>query len=122
MNNLSFVSETEHFAVVFFGGAATGLAIAAATHRLHALMNDPFSETALTVATVFGSVVAANSLGLSGLVAVAVAGLYFGNITVKKRSLYKLKSTYVCFQLLGNDCFFCKFRCLPLPWNKYEYS
>ena len=58
--NLSFIGETEHFAIVFFGGAAIGLAIAAATHRLHALMNDPFSETALTVATVFGSVVAAN--------------------------------------------------------------
>jgi hypothetical protein len=48
MNNLSFVSETEHFAIVFFGGAVIGLAIAAATHRLHALMNDPFSETAQT--------------------------------------------------------------------------
>lgn len=31
-------------------------------------MNDPFSETALTVDTVFSSVVAANSIGLSGLV------------------------------------------------------
>jgi len=47
-------------------------------------MNDPFSETSLTIATVFGSVVLANSLGVSGLVAVAVAGLYFGNVTVKK--------------------------------------
>ena len=28
MNNLSFVGETEHFAIVFFGGAAIGLAIA----------------------------------------------------------------------------------------------
>jgi monovalent cation:H+ antiporter, CPA1 family len=91
MNNLSFVSETEHFAVVFFGGATIGLAIAAATHRLHGLMNDPFSETALTVAAVFGSVVAANSLGLSGLVAVAVAGLYIGNITVKQEAYMSLK-------------------------------
>ena len=31
-------------------------------------MNDPFSETALTIATVFGSVVLANTLGVSGLV------------------------------------------------------
>lgn len=80
------LSELEIFAIVFLGGAAIGLAVAAATHRLHALMNDRLSETALTVATVFGSVAAANSLGLSGLVAAAVAGLYFGNVTVKQEA------------------------------------
>ena len=84
--NLTIATGAIHFMVVFFGGAAIGLAIAAATHRLHPLMNDPFSETSLTVATVFGSVVLANSLGVSGLVAVAVAGLYFGNVTVKKEA------------------------------------
>jgi CPA1 family monovalent cation:H+ antiporter len=84
--NLSIANEAIHFMVVFFGGAGIGLAIAAATHRLHPLMNDPFSETSLTIATVFGSVVLANSLGVSGLVAVAVAGLYFGNVTVKKEA------------------------------------
>jgi monovalent cation:H+ antiporter, CPA1 family len=75
--NLSIANEAIHFIIVFFGGAGIG-------HRLHPLMNDPFSETSLTIATVFGSVVLANSLGVSGLVAVAVAGLYFGNVTVKK--------------------------------------
>ena len=81
---MSFVGHAEHFIVLFFGGSAIGLGIAAATHRLHTLMNDPLSETSLTIATVFGSVVLANSLGVSGLAAVAVAGLYFGNVTVKK--------------------------------------
>ena len=87
----SLISESEHFAYVFAGGATVGLAVAAATDRLHALMNDPFSETALTIATVFGSVVLANTLGMSGLVAVAVAGLYFGNITVKHEAYMSLK-------------------------------
>lgn len=82
----SVLSELEIFTIVFLGGGAIGLGIAAATHRLHALMNDRLSETALTVATVFGSVAAANSLGLSGLVAAAVAGLYFGNVTVKQEA------------------------------------
>jgi CPA1 family monovalent cation:H+ antiporter len=82
---LSF-TQAEHFIILFFGGSAIGLGIAAATHRLHTLMNDPLSETSLTVATVFGSVVLANSLGVSGLAAVAVAGLYFGNVTVKKEA------------------------------------
>jgi monovalent cation:H+ antiporter, CPA1 family len=84
--NLSFFTQTEHFIILFFGGAIIGLGIAAATHRLHTLMNDPLSETSLTIATVFGSVVLANSLGVSGLAAVAVAGLYFGNVTIKKEA------------------------------------
>jgi CPA1 family monovalent cation:H+ antiporter len=83
--NLTIATGAIHFMIVFFGGAI-GLAIAAATHRLHPLMNDPFSETSLTVVTVFGSVVLANTLGVSGLVAVAVAGPYFGNVTVKKEA------------------------------------
>ncbi|MDQ6862881.1 MAG: sodium:proton antiporter [Thermoproteota archaeon] len=84
--NLSFIAPAEHFIILFFGGAAIGLAIATVTHRLHTLMNDPLSETSLTIATVFGSVVLANSLGVSGLAAVAVAGLYFGNVTIKKEA------------------------------------
>ena len=85
-DHLSFIIQAEHFIILFFGGSAVGLAIAAATHRLHTLVNDPLSETSLTIATVFGSVVLANSLGLSGLAAVAVAGLYFGNVTIKKEA------------------------------------
>ena len=84
--HLSLVTQAEHFVLLFFGGAGIGLAIAAATHKLHTLMNDPLSETSLTIVTVFGSVVLANSLGVSGLAAVAVAGLYFGNVTVKKEA------------------------------------
>lgn len=87
----SLISESEHFAIVYLGGAGVGLGIAIATNKLHSLMNDPFSETALTIASVFGSVVLANSLGVSGLVAVAVAGLYFGNITVKREAYMSLK-------------------------------
>jgi monovalent cation:H+ antiporter, CPA1 family len=75
-----------HFVVVFFGGIVIGLIVAIAGNRLHTLMNDPFSETALTITGVFGSVTLANSLGVSGLIAVAVVGLFFGNVTMKKES------------------------------------
>jgi CPA1 family monovalent cation:H+ antiporter len=81
------LGQVEHFAVVFLGGAGIGLAVAAGTHRLHRLTDDPFSETALTVATLFGSVVLANALGVSGLIAAAVAGLYFGNVTIRREGV-----------------------------------
>jgi CPA1 family monovalent cation:H+ antiporter len=106
VGNLNILYEIGHFAFVFFGGAAIGLGIAAATHRLHSLMNDPFSETALTVAAVFGSVVLANSIGVSGLVAVAVAGLYFGNATVKKEADMSLKVSTAVFNFWEMTAFF----------------
>jgi CPA1 family monovalent cation:H+ antiporter len=87
----TIIGESEHFALVFFGGAAIGLAVAILTNRLHSLMNDPFSETALTIVTVFGSVVSASAVGVSTLVAVGVAGLYFGNITVKHEAYMSKK-------------------------------
>jgi monovalent cation:H+ antiporter, CPA1 family len=49
-------------------------------------MSNPFSEISLTITTVFGSAMVANAFGLSGLIAVATAGLYFGNVTMRKES------------------------------------
>jgi CPA1 family monovalent cation:H+ antiporter len=89
--NVNVIEQIEHFALVFFGGVAVGLAISAAAHRLHKLLDDPFSETALSVAVMFGSVVVANSLGMSGLIAVAVAGLYFGNVTMRSEKIISPK-------------------------------
>ena len=106
LNNLYFIGETGHFVIVFFGGAVIGLTVAAATHRLHTLMNDPLSETVLTVATVFGSVALANSLGLSGLIAAAVAGLYFGNVTVKQEAHMSLKVRLSVFNFWEMIAFF----------------
>ncbi|HEY6536315.1 MAG TPA: sodium:proton antiporter [Candidatus Nitrosocosmicus sp.] len=86
VNWKSVFEGIEHFLFVFLGGILIGLLVAIVGNRLHTLMNDPFSETALTITGVFGSVILANSLGVSGLVAVAIVGLFFGNITMKKES------------------------------------
>ncbi len=63
--NFNFVSEAENFALVFFGGAVIGLGMAAGKRRLHNLMDDSFSETAPTVAMLFGSMVISNPVPLS---------------------------------------------------------
>ncbi|HET7336274.1 MAG TPA: sodium:proton antiporter [Candidatus Nitrosotalea sp.] len=90
--NLDILMQAKDFAVVFFGGIAVGLAFAIAGQRLHKIMDEPLSETGLTLAIVFGSVVTANSLGVSGLVAVAIAGLYFGHVTSKKENVLSVKT------------------------------
>jgi CPA1 family monovalent cation:H+ antiporter len=105
-SSFDLVGETERFAIVFFGGAGIGLAIAAGAHRLHALMDDPFSEVALTVASVFGAVIVANSLEVSGLVAVAVVGLYFGNVTIRHEKAVSQKVRESAFSFWEMAAFF----------------
>jgi len=84
--NLDILREIGQFLLLALGGVAIGLAIAIITNRLHSLMNNPFSEISLTITTVFGSAMVANAFGLSGLIAVASAGIYFGNVTMRKES------------------------------------
>jgi CPA1 family monovalent cation:H+ antiporter len=81
--NVNILQVIGQFALVFFGGIAVGVGLAAGSQFLHRLLDEPFSETALSVAVLFGSVVIANSLGLSGLVAAAASGLWFGVIMRK---------------------------------------
>ena len=84
--NLDILHEIGQFLLVSLGGVGIGLTIAIITNKIHSMMNNPFSEITLTITTVFGSAILANTLGLSGLIAVATAGLYFGNITMRKES------------------------------------
>ena len=81
--NVDILKTIGQFAIVFFGGIGIGIGLAIGSQFLHRLLEEPFSETALSVAVLFGSVVIANSLGLSGLVAAAAAGLWFGVIMRK---------------------------------------
>ncbi len=81
--NVNILETIGHFALVFFGGISIGIGLAIGSQFLHKLLEEPLSETALSVAVLFGAVVIANSLGLSGLVAAAAAGLWFGVIMRK---------------------------------------
>lgn len=119
------LGQVEHFAVVFLGGAGIGLAVAAGTHRLHRLTDDPFSETALTVATLFGSVVLANALGVSGLIAAAVAGLYFGNVTIRREGVVSERVRDSAFNFWEMIAFFANsaaFLYLGLTMDLFEVS
>ena len=90
--HVDILRQVEHFAIVFFGGIAVGLGFAIAAKYLMKLVNEPMSETALSVAVLFGSVVVANALQLSGLVAAAASGLYFGNLVMKGKGIMSEKA------------------------------
>ncbi len=90
--NVDILGQIGHFALVFFGGIAVGLGFAIAARFLMKLINEPLSETALSVAVLFGSVVVANALQLSGLIAAAASGLYFGNLVMKGKGIMSEKA------------------------------
>ena len=90
--NVNILEQIGHFAIVFFGGIAVGLGFAMGARFLIRLMDEPFAETALSVAVLFGSVVVANALQLSGLVAAAASGLYFGNLVMKGKGIMSEKT------------------------------
>lgn len=83
VSSLSLVGALTSFGVIFGGGVLVGIVVALGAHLVSRLVDDPMSETMVTITTVYGSYTAAEALGVSGLVAVAVSGLYYGNSTVR---------------------------------------
>jgi monovalent cation:H+ antiporter, CPA1 family len=83
VSSLSLVGALSSFAIIFGGGVLVGITVALGAHFVSRLVSDPMSETMVTITTVYGSYTAAEALRVSGLVAVAIAGLYYGNSTVR---------------------------------------
>jgi monovalent cation:H+ antiporter, CPA1 family len=83
VSQLSLVQAVISFVEIFGGGVLVGLLVALGAHFLTRIVTDPMSETMITITTVYGSYTVAVALGFSGIVAVAVAGLYYGNSTMK---------------------------------------
>jgi monovalent cation:H+ antiporter, CPA1 family len=79
----SLFTASISFARIFVGGVVLGFAIGLGASLVSRLVDDAMSETMVTITTVYGSYTAAEALGVSGLVAVAIAGLYYGNSTIK---------------------------------------
>jgi CPA1 family monovalent cation:H+ antiporter len=76
---LSTVDAMEMFAVQAFGGAALGLAIGWLGFIALRSIDEYNLETLITLAIVMGGYALAHRLGVSGPVAMAVAGLLIGN-------------------------------------------
>jgi CPA1 family monovalent cation:H+ antiporter len=83
--SLSFspIQSVALFTYTFGGGILIGLIVSGIAELLHRLITEPLAETSFTIAVMFGSYAFAESLGVSGLVAVAIVGLYMGNRTMR---------------------------------------
>jgi CPA1 family monovalent cation:H+ antiporter len=83
--SLSFnpVQSATLFAYTLGGGVLVGLIVSGVAELLYRLITEPLAETYFTIAVMFGSFALAESLAVSGLVAVAIAGLYMGNRTMR---------------------------------------
>ena len=71
------------FGFTLGAGALIGLVVAFLGEVLSSLIEDRVAETILAIAVVYGSYALATGIGASGLIAVAAAGLYFGNYTMR---------------------------------------
>lgn len=87
------IQHTSTFILSFAGGIFVGLLISGASELLYRLITEPLAETSFTIAVMFGSYVFAESLGVSGLMAVAIAGLYMGNRTMRTAMSEETRTT-----------------------------
>ncbi len=85
----SIFNGAEFFLYNFIAGTAIGLTVAWLAKKIHSRVNDKLAETTLTIAAVYGTYVLATGIGASGLIAVTVAGLYFGNSTMDGKAISK---------------------------------
>lgn len=72
------------FADLLGGGVLVGLGVAWLARYVQHTIEDSVSQVVLTLVTVYGSYGLATSLGFSGLIAVAVTGLFYGNSFVQQ--------------------------------------
>ena len=83
LQKINLLSTLSNFGFTLGAGVLIGLGVAFAGEVLSSLIEDRVAETILTIAVVYGSYAFASGIGASGLIAVAVAGLYFGNYTIR---------------------------------------
>lgn len=79
------------------GGAVIGFAVAYGARLVSSKVEDRIAELVLTISAVYGSYVFASGIGTSGLIAVAVVGIYFGNVTMEKMVKPEVRDTIITF-------------------------
>lgn len=82
--SLTFLAGIQELLFVAIGGSLVGLILGYLSIPIFSRLNDPLSSILLTVAVALGTSQVGQSLGVSGPVAVVVAGLIFGNLGLSR--------------------------------------
>jgi CPA1 family monovalent cation:H+ antiporter len=108
--SLQLAPAVASFGFATLGGAAIGLAAAFVARWIGRTFDDKTAKVILTIAAVYGSYVFATGLGTSGLIAVAVVGLYFGNVIMNVNITPEAKEAVLNFwqiaAFIGNSVAF----------------
>jgi CPA1 family monovalent cation:H+ antiporter len=83
MQTVTAMDAALDFAFILGVGALIGLAVAFVAELLSSMFVEGVVETILAIVVVYGSYALAQGLGASGLVAVSVAGIYYGSYTMR---------------------------------------
>lgn len=76
----NFASSVRDFLMVAGGGVLIGIALGALISQFINRIDDPLVETTLTTVLAFGAYLIAETLGVSGVLAVVAAGIVNGNV------------------------------------------
>ncbi len=89
--------SVSQFLIILLGGVGVGLLVSGIAEVLHRLVTEPLAETSFTIAVMYGSYILSESLGVSGLIAVPIAGLYMGNRTMRTAMSEETRATMTKF-------------------------
>jgi len=104
----ALVGVASNFLYVFGGGIVVGLAVAYGARALLRFAHDSLTWTILTIAAAYGSYSAATALNASGLVAVAITGVFFGAFSLRSRVVGGefVKSVWTVLAFIANTVAF----------------
>ncbi len=95
--SLTLVEGIQQLLFIALGGCLVGLVLGYLSIPVFARLDDPLSSLLLTVAVALGTFQVGQSLGVSGAVAVVVAGLIFGNFGISGNTSASSRITLLSF-------------------------
>ncbi len=77
--NLNLINSIIEFVLTCFGGALLGFALGYLAYKILSFIEDYMLEVTITLLLAYGSFLIAESIGVSGVIAVVISGLIIGN-------------------------------------------